>query len=104
MATRDMADDGQRAASEAGRRPVEELVRIDRREERPDRFADLLECMADLRVEVCGQRVDLARHRGSHDPRVDAVIARVSRLERSLAELGAEAASVHQMLQHVRLI
>jgi hypothetical protein len=83
-------------------RPLKALVPIDEREQRPDRFAELLEHMADLLVEARRQRVEIARYR--EDPRVRAAIARLSELERSLGEVGVQAASVHQLLRHVRLI
>ena len=38
------------------------------------------------------------------DPRVVAAIARLTELERSLGEVGAEAAAAHQLLQHIHLI
>jgi hypothetical protein len=79
-------------------------VPIAEREQRPDRLAELLECMADLLVEARMQRVEIAQHRGSRDPRVREAIVRLFELERSLREVGVEAASVHQLLQHVRVI
>jgi hypothetical protein len=60
--------------------------------------------MADLLVETRRQRVEIAQHRGSDDPRVREAGARLAELERSLGEVGVEAASVHQLLQHVRLV
>jgi hypothetical protein len=72
--------------------------------ERPDRLGELLECMADLLVQARRQRAELAEHWGSDDPRVPEAIARLVELERSLGQVGVEAASVHQLLQHVRLI
>jgi hypothetical protein len=77
---------------------------IAEREERPDRFAELLECLADLLVETRRQREDIVQHRGTDDPRVRQAIARLAGVERSLGEVGVEAASVHQLLQHLRLI
>jgi hypothetical protein len=74
------------------------------REERADRFGELLECMADLLVEARRQREEIEEHRGSDDPRVREAIARLPKLERSLGEVGVEAASVHQLLQRARLI
>ena len=85
-------------------RPLRTLAPIAEREQRPDRFAELLECMADLLVETRRQRVEIAQHRGSEDQRVREAIARLTEMERSLEEVGVEAASVHQLLQHVHLI
>ena len=53
------------------------------RRQRPDRFAELLECMADLLIETRRQRVDIAHHRRSDDPRVRDAVTRVAELERS---------------------
>jgi hypothetical protein len=60
--------------------------------------------MADLLVEARRQGVEIAQHRDSNDPRVREAIARLTGLERSLGEVGVEAASVHQLLQKVHLI
>jgi hypothetical protein len=84
--------------------PLRTLGLTAEREQRPDRFAELLECMADLLVEVHGQRMEIAVHDGPGDPRVDEVIARFAELERSIEKVGVEAASVHQQLQHVHVI
>ncbi len=73
---------------------------IPEREQRPDRFAELLECMADLLIETRGQR---AHDRRSDDSRVRDAITRLAELERSLGDVGAEATTVHQLLQHVHL-
>lgn len=73
-------------------------------EHRTDRLAELLECMADLLVEARRQRADISRLTGSEDPRGREAIARLIGLERSIREVGAEAASVHQLLQHVHLV
>jgi hypothetical protein len=72
-------------------------------EQRPDRFAELLGSMADLLVEVRGQRMEMARH-GPDDPRADEAVARLAELERSIEKVAVEAASVHQALQRVHLI
>jgi hypothetical protein len=85
-------------------RPLRTLAPIAEREQRPDRFAELLECMADLLVAAGRQRDELAQHRGSEDPRVREAIARATEMERSLRAVGVEAASVHQLLQRVHLI
>jgi hypothetical protein len=60
--------------------------------------------MADLLVETRRQRMEIAHHRSGDDPRVMAAIARLTELERSLGEVGVEAASAHQLLQHIHLI
>jgi hypothetical protein len=74
------------------------------REQRADRLAELLECMADLLVETRQQRVEIERHAGSDDPRVREAITGLTQLEGSLAAVGVETASVHQQLQHVHLV
>jgi hypothetical protein len=90
--------------TDAGCTPLETLAPAFEREQQPDRFGELLECMADLLVEARKQREGVAQHRGSNDPRVREAIARLAELERSLGDVGVEAASVHQLLQHVHLI
>jgi hypothetical protein len=60
--------------------------------------------MADLLVQARRQSAEIAEHWGNDDPRIPEAITRLAQLERSLGEVGAEAASVHQLLQHVRLI
>jgi hypothetical protein len=84
--------------------PVRTLAPTAEREQRTDRFAELLACMADLLVETRRQREEISRDPGTDDPRVTDAIARLTELERSLGVLGTEAASVHQLLQHVHLI
>jgi hypothetical protein len=96
--------DRHRAMTDPACRPLRTLAPNAEREQRPDRVAELLECMADLLVEARRQRVEIAQHRDSDDPRVRDAIARLTELEHSLAEVGVQAASVHQQLQHVRLI
>jgi hypothetical protein len=73
-------------------------------EQRPDRLAELLECVADRLVETGRERIEIARDGGSDDPRLRDAVARVAELECSLGAVGAEAACVHQLLQHVHLI
>lgn len=90
--------------TDAGCTPLNTLAPIAEREQKPDRFAELLECMADLLVEARKQRLELAQYRGSADQRVREAVARLAELESSLQEVGVEAASVHQLLQHVHLI
>ena len=84
--------------------PLMTLEPIAEREQKPDRFAELLECVADLLVETRRQRGDISQDPSSDDPRVTEAIARLTELQRSLGEVGIEAASVHQLLQHVHLI
>jgi hypothetical protein len=96
--------DRHRAMTDASCTPLSTLTPIAAREQRPDRFAELLECVADLLVETRSQRVEIAQYRGGDDPRVREAIARLTELERSVGEVGMEAASVHQLLQHVHLL
>jgi hypothetical protein len=84
--------------------PLSVLTPIAEREQKQDRFAELLECIADLLVETRSQRMEIAQHSGGDDPRVREAVARLTELERSLGEVGMEAASVHQLLQHVHLL
>jgi hypothetical protein len=84
--------------------PLGTVELIAERERRPDRFAELLECIADLLVEVRVQRMEMTQNPGPDDPRGQEAIARLAELERSIEEVGIEAASVHQQLQHVRMI
>ena len=84
--------------------PLRALAPSAEHEQNPDRFAELLECMADLLVETRRQRVEIAQHLGSDEPRVRAAIARLTELERSLGEVGVEAASAHHLLQHIHLV
>jgi hypothetical protein len=90
--------------TDAACKPLSTLGPLAEREQRADRFAELLECMADLLVETRKQRLEIAHGRGSDDPREREAIARLTELESSLEEVGVEAASVHQLLQHVHLV
>jgi hypothetical protein len=74
------------------------------RELRPDRFGELLECLADLLVATTRQRAEITGLQDSDDPRVREALERLTHVERSLGELSVEAASVHQLLQRTRLI
>lgn len=85
-------------------RPLSPHPPIAEVEERVDRFAELLECMADLLVETRRQRIEITRPYGSEDPRVREVITRLTELEGVIGEVGIEAASVHQLLQRVHLV
>jgi hypothetical protein len=73
-------------------------------ERTPDRLAELLACMADLLVDTRNRRADLARRCRDDDPRVLEAIKRLGDLEASFEQVGIEAASVHQELQHLRVI
>ena len=90
--------------TDAACRPLSTLAPLAERELRSDRFAELLECMADLLVETRKQRQEIAQSRGSDDPREREAIARLIELEGSLEAVGVEAASVHQLLQHIHLM
>jgi hypothetical protein len=90
--------------TEPGCTPLGPHVTIAERERRPDWFADLLECMADLLVATRGQRLEIGRQNDGDDPRVGEAITRLTELERSLREVGVEAASVHHSLQQLHLI
>jgi hypothetical protein len=92
------------AMTDAACKPLSTLAPLAEREQRPDRFAELLECMADLLVETRKQGLEIAENRGSDDPREREAIARLTELERSVEGVGLEAASVHQLLQPVHLV
>jgi hypothetical protein len=84
--------------------PLRTLEPIAESDERPDRFVELLECVAELLVETRRQREDIQEHSRSDDPRLPEAIALMTEVEQSIREMGVEAASVHQLLQHMRLI
>ena len=84
--------------------PVRTLAPTAEREQRPDRFAELLVCMADLLVETGRQREEISHDPGNDDPRMTEAIARLAEMELSLEAVGIEAASVHQLFQRVHLI
>jgi hypothetical protein len=85
--------------------PINSTARIRERELRPDRLADLLECLADLVVQTGQQRrtiepmAKVAAGESTHD-----AIQRLAALEDTLMQVGLEAAAVHQLLQHEHLI
>jgi hypothetical protein len=85
-------------------RPMNSHPPVAEVEQRPDRFAELLECLADLLVEARRQRVEIGQTGASEDPRARELITRITELERLIGKVGVEAASVHQLLQHVHLI
>jgi hypothetical protein len=74
------------------------------RERQPDRFVELLECLADLLVETDRQRARIVSLADVTYWRAHAALERLSELERVLKQVGLEAAAVHQLLQHERLI
>ena len=84
--------------------PVRTLAPTAKREQRPDRFAELLACMADLLVETRRQHEEISQDPGTDDPRATEAITRLTEMERSLEAVGIEAASVHQVRHHVHLI
>jgi hypothetical protein len=84
--------------------PLSALTPMAAREQRPDRLAELLECLADLKVEVRRQWLALTQHECSDDPRVLRAIDSLSELERCVSDVGVEAAVVHQDLQRDHLI
>jgi hypothetical protein len=84
--------------------PLPTLAPSSEREQRPDRFVELLDCLADLLVETASQCQRITASHVSEDPRAREAAARLAEVERSLGELSLEAASVHQLLQHLRLI
>jgi hypothetical protein len=93
-----------RAMTEPTCTPLRTLGPIADREQRPDRLAELLDCMAELMVETAKVSANLEQHRDSEDPRVCEAIAGLAELQGSLRAVGLKAASVHQQLQHVHLI
>jgi hypothetical protein len=71
-------------------------------EQRPDRLAELSARAADLLIETRKQRATIIGDLGGDNPRVREALARLAKLELSLEELGAQAASVERLLQHVQ--
>jgi hypothetical protein len=90
--------------TEAGCQPLRTVGTIAEREPRPDRFAELLVCLADLMVETRRQHSEMVPYQDSDDERVHEAIARLIELEHSLGEVGLEAASVRQLQHHLHLI
>ncbi len=74
------------------------------RERHPDRLADLLECLADLLIEVGHQRAAVAQLADGSGPASREALERLAWLERAVKGMGVEAASIHQLLQHEQLI
>jgi hypothetical protein len=90
--------------TEATCTPLTMIAPTAEREQRSDRLGELLESMADLVVAVRWQREQIANDRAGDDPRVAEAIASLTQLQRTLAAVGVETASVHQQLQHVDLL
>ena len=84
--------------------PLPILAPAVEREQRPERFAQLLDCLADLTIEIQQEEHRLAHLQLGRDPRARMALDRLRGVERSLAELSVETASVHQLLQQIRLI
>jgi hypothetical protein len=74
------------------------------RETRPDRLGDLLQCLADLLVEVGEQRAAVSGSAGSASPAAQEALAQLTWLERAVKGISVEAAGIHQLLQHEQLI
>jgi hypothetical protein len=74
------------------------------REEQPDRFVELLENLADLRVAVIERRRALSRMGREDDPRVRQAITQLDEMGQELAVVAGKAAALHQALQHDQLI
>jgi hypothetical protein len=85
-------------------KPLPALAPISDRDRRPDRFVELLACLADLLVETTRQRQAIAESDVGEDRRVREALQQLADVERSLREVSAEAASIHQLLQHLRVI
>ena len=85
-------------------RPSLSPVPPQKREQRPDHLGDLLECLADLLIEVGQQRAAVARLAQRSGPSAPEAVERLGWLEAAIKGIGVEAASVHQLLQHEQLI
>jgi hypothetical protein len=79
-------------------------VPLQEREQRPDRLGDLLECLADLLIEVGQQRAAVARLVEGSGPAAREARERLGWLEGAVKGMGVEAASIHQLLRHEQLI
>jgi hypothetical protein len=84
--------------------PVTRPAPLSERDPAADPFVDLLECLADLLVPTGRQMLQIAQPEDGDDPRVRDATIRLAGLKRSLHELSGEAASIHQLLQHIRAI
>ena len=74
------------------------------RESEPNRFVDLLDCLADLMVETAKRREAISRLPDSPDPRIRDAVERMLALQDAMKQVRVEAASVHQLLEHSGLI
>ena len=79
-------------------------ISLRERERRPDRLGDLLECLADLLIEVGQQRAAVAQLADDARPGGREALQRLGWLERAVKGIAVEAASIHQLLQHEQLI
>jgi hypothetical protein len=84
--------------------PLPTPIGLSELEQEPDRFFELLECLADLRVVAADRRVTLTAQASAEDPRVRHAIEDLDELDAGLAAVAAKAAFVHQSLQHQHLI
>jgi hypothetical protein len=85
--------------------PIKAVMRtVAEREEHSDEFAELLGSLADLAVKARKQRTRLERIAGAGDARISQAIEHLAELEMHAQQVGAEAARVHNELQHARLI
>ena len=69
-----------------------------------DHLVELLEYLADLRVDIANQRLVISQAHADGDPRVQEVVERLADLEASIGGFSAKAAAVRQLAQHVRLV
>jgi hypothetical protein len=69
-----------------------------------DHLAELLECLADLRVELAKQRLAISETQPDGDPRVRDVVDRLADLEASLGSFSAKATAAHHLAQRARLV
>jgi hypothetical protein len=84
--------------------PAPEPVSVPERDVTPDRYVDMLACLADLVAATTSQRRQIEQRAGAGDPRVTEAIEQLRALEVTLCEVGADAASAHQLLQRLHLI
>src|ERR1700727_1277586 len=85
-------------------RPEPRLAPGADRAQGPDRLVELLDCLGDLRVGTARERAELTDSVDTDDPRLRQAIAHLTELESALGKVSLEAASVHQLLQHLHLI
>jgi hypothetical protein len=86
-------------------RPLPPSVSLFERERGADRFVELLECLADLRVATARKEIEIIESIGDDPPpHMRATAQRLIKFERSPSALSADAASVHQALRPMELI